>query len=245
MLPVNSPKKQGGGRPVPRSLLLFAALALLCSCGQQDATTSATLPPPLPPIADIQPKAEAGDPAAQNTLGEILAQGTQTKMDYKQAAEWYRKAAEQGHARAQYNLAVLYDIGQGVPHDETEAAQWCRKAAEQGDADAQYQLGGMYGAGRGVPFDPAQAIAWYQRAAAQGEPLSRFQLGQRFERGKNITADPVEALKWYILAGEAGLPDATAAHHALKSRLSSAQRSEAAQRAKDYNTAHPRKAGPR
>jgi hypothetical protein len=42
-------------------------------------------------------------------------------QDYRQAADWYRKAAEQGLAEAQYGLGFLYHNGNGVPKDETQA----------------------------------------------------------------------------------------------------------------------------
>ncbi len=35
-------------------------------------------------------------------------------QDYKEAVNWYRKAALQGDVMAQYNLGVMYDDGRGV-----------------------------------------------------------------------------------------------------------------------------------
>jgi uncharacterized protein len=37
--------------------------------------------------------------------------------DYKQAAEWFRRAAEQGNAAARYDLSVSYQKGEGVPQN--------------------------------------------------------------------------------------------------------------------------------
>src|SRR5262245_18425788 len=61
--------------------------------------------------------AARGGPEAQHMLGRIYAEGKQVKLDYRQAANWYRKAAEQGLAKAQYDLGVLLEIGQGVARD--------------------------------------------------------------------------------------------------------------------------------
>ena len=62
------------------------------------------------------------------------------KMDYTEAAKWYRKAAEQGDADAQNNLGLCYERGQGVPEDYEEAVKWYRKAAAQGHAGAKKVL---------------------------------------------------------------------------------------------------------
>ena len=41
--------------------------------------------------------------------------GRAVPKNYREAANWYRKAALQGYAKAQHNLGNLYVIGQGVP----------------------------------------------------------------------------------------------------------------------------------
>jgi hypothetical protein len=73
--------------------------------------------------------AEAGDPQAQNYVGEIYEKGLGTQPDFAAAAIWYRKAAEQGYATAQINLGQLYETGRGVPEDRAEALRWYRKAS--------------------------------------------------------------------------------------------------------------------
>ncbi len=59
--------------------------------------------------------------------------------DYKQAAEWFSKAAEQGHADAQYNLGELYNKGRGVKKNKKTAQKWYKAAAEQGHVKAKYR----------------------------------------------------------------------------------------------------------
>src|SRR5207248_680947 len=46
------------------------------------------------------PQAQAGDKAAQTSVGEIYEKGVGTAPDYVLAATWYAKAAAQGDARA-------------------------------------------------------------------------------------------------------------------------------------------------
>ena len=70
--------------------------------------------------------------------------GEGVPQDYKQAIEWYIKAADQGHASSQFNLGNMYANGRGVSQDYTQAVVWYTKSAEQGNASAQYSLGLMY-----------------------------------------------------------------------------------------------------
>jgi hypothetical protein len=92
--------------------------------------------------------------------------GQGVAQDYKEAVNWFRKAAEQGHAMAQFNLGRMYYDGQGVAQDFKEAVNWYRKAAEQGHAMAQNNLGFMYANGRGVGQDSVVAYALYNIASA-------------------------------------------------------------------------------
>ena len=66
-----------------------------------------------PRLAALFAKAAAGDPAAQNRLGEKFATGEDVGRDLAEAARWYRLAAEQGYAEAQLNLGELYENGRG------------------------------------------------------------------------------------------------------------------------------------
>jgi len=94
-------------------------------------------------------------------------------QDYKQAVNWYTKAAQQGHAEAQSNLGFMYSNGRGVTRDYKQAVNWYTKAAEQGDTVAQYNLGVMYRNGRGVTRDYKQAVNWYAKAECVLEAWSR------------------------------------------------------------------------
>src|ERR1700749_3105943 len=79
-------------------------------------------------IADLQQRAQAGDPAAQFRLGVEYAIGTRIPLDLAQAAHWYVKAGERGHASAQFNLGVAYHNGLGVKKSDAESLRWYRKA---------------------------------------------------------------------------------------------------------------------
>ncbi len=116
-------------------------------------------------LGDLRQRAQAGDPRAQNQLGEAYLEGKRVARNEAEAVVWFRRAAEKGHAEAQYNLSVCYANGQGVRQDDGETAKWTRLAAEQGIAGAQYGLGLLYAVGAGLPQDPVEAYLWFTLAA--------------------------------------------------------------------------------
>jgi hypothetical protein len=75
------------------------------------------------------PKAEDGDLAAQNYLGEIYQKGMGLPPQYDIAARWFQKAADQGYAQAKINLGYLYEKGLGVPQDPVKAINLYREAS--------------------------------------------------------------------------------------------------------------------
>ena len=94
-------------------------------------------------------KAEHGDVDAQVTTGErywndaMLAHNTKQPgylgsedKDYKEAANWFRKAADQGDKRAMHSLSGLYATGEGVPRDPTEALFWTLAGENDNGSDA-------------------------------------------------------------------------------------------------------------
>ena len=128
----------------------------------------------------IQKNYEMGDAYCYGRNGK--------KVNYAQAAKYYRKAAEKGHAKAQDQLGWLYHYGSGVNKDYAEAVKWYRKSAEQGVANAQNQLGYMYEQGYGVGKDLSQARYWYGKAAAQGNANGKANLKRLTQQQQNRTA---------------------------------------------------------
>jgi len=81
------------------------------------------------------PKAQQGDPQAQNYVGEIYEKGLGIKPDYEMAFVWYKKAAKQGYAKAQTNLGSLYERGLGVEKNNQKAIQWYAKSSHLSSSD--------------------------------------------------------------------------------------------------------------
>jgi hypothetical protein len=72
--------------------------------------------------------------------GVAYEKGQGVAQDYRQARQWYEKAAAAGHAHAMSNLGRLYQHGQGVAQDYGQARQWYEKGAAAGSAFAKKRL---------------------------------------------------------------------------------------------------------
>ena len=64
--------------------------------------------------------------------------------------------------------------------------------------------------------------------------MAQYDLGQRYMLGVGVTTNLVEALKWLTLASAQGQTDSTHLLADVKSRASSAEIAEAAQRAQQF-----------
>lgn len=148
--------------------------------------------------------AEQGDARAQNSLGDMYANGRGVAKDDAEAVQWIRKAADQGFAEGQNNLAAMYATGRGVAKDDTQAVEWLRKAADQGLAGAQNNLGVMYRDGRIVTQDDAAAVGWFRKSAEQGFAPAQFNVGALYEKGAGVAQDYAEAARWYLKAAQQG-----------------------------------------
>jgi TPR repeat protein len=123
--------------------------------------------------------AQQGNPAAQNALGLLYAEGDDKrsiKQDEDEAAGWFTKAAENGSVPAQYKLGLLYWGGHGVPKDQNKAYFWAvlaRAGGQEGSKDlAQILANGMTRA-QATAIE-RQADLWYQ----QHEPTVKPSAGR-------------------------------------------------------------------
>ncbi len=188
-------------------LLVLLAAALISALAQAPATQ----PSPVDPA--LLAKANAGDATAQVQVGDAYAAGKgvpreprQLAADYKQAADWYRKAADQGNIAAQIHLGDLYRDGRGVARDMAQAVAWYRKAAEVGDAGAQGTLGLLYSVGMGVQQDYIEAYYWLSLAAAAKGPNQAKYMANRQSVGEHITTDQQAAVQDRVAAWQVAHP---------------------------------------
>jgi uncharacterized protein len=128
-------------------------------------------------IQELITKAEAGDPRAQDDLGDAFRDGNGVPEDIAQAIHWYGQAAEQGNPMSQYSLGVLYDEGRGVPKDIRIAFQWFLAASNGVFSPAQWNVGLCYAKGEGVAKDLIEALKWVIIAAKLGHEQAGECLG--------------------------------------------------------------------
>lgn len=121
----------------------------------------------------LRASAEQGFVLAQFAYGTLFDTGQHVgRVQPKEAAKWFCRAAEQDHTQAQVECATAYMLGRGQPQSDEQAAAWFLKAAAQGDVGAQYIVASFYEQGSGVAQDLDAALAWYARAARQGDPAA-------------------------------------------------------------------------
>lgn len=156
------------------------------------------------PKAALLKQATAGDAEAQHQIGTDLREGLTGKIDPKEAAQWFRKAAEQGHACACYDLGMCYATGAGVPVNIPSAIEWFQKASLKGNAEANMNLGVAYHEGMGVQKDLIKATEYFQKAAMAGQPSAMLNLGIAYAKGEGIRKDRAEGFQWFLRAEASG-----------------------------------------
>jgi TPR repeat protein len=159
----------------------------------------------------------------------------------EQAAELYRRGAEQGDASAALRLGLLLDQGRVSPAKYGDAGDWFRRGCSLGDLPSCHNVGVAYEYGKnGLPKDYSEARSFYLKAAAVGYMQSQYNLASLYSNGHVIPPNDVEGLKWMLLARMSAerckrqelcqwvLEDPPGHGRRLESRLSPAQREEAA-----------------
>jgi TPR repeat protein len=187
-------------------------------------------------LKELKALAEGGDAGAQYYLGTLYSDGKAVKRDYRQAAEWYGKAASRGYGDAEFTLGFLYLTGAGegasaVPADRQLATKWLKIAAAKGYVAAQSALAMVYGEGYGVARDTAEAQRWAEPAATRGDAAAQYELGRL--KAQTLTVESWgEAYTWFRLAEKQGYPGA-AENRAVIGKQIDAQALAAAERRAD------------
>ncbi|MEZ4528027.1 MAG: tetratricopeptide repeat protein [Desulfobacterales bacterium] len=128
----------------------------------------------------------------------MYCEDKEVKIDYAEAARWFRKAAEQGHTdalkwlqtaaerknpEAQRQLEIMYSNIKDSKEDLTDFNA-IREAAEDGDIAAQFQLGIMYYEGEGISKDYTEAAKWFRKAAENGHGGAQCYMGFMYDLGE-------------------------------------------------------------
>ena len=172
------------------------------------------------PNAVLQ-KAQEGDAASQNAVGEWCYNGTNgMKRDYGQALQWWAKAAKQGDVKAVGNMGMCYRYGYGIDRDSLKATRLYLKSIRDGNdslmtaVEAAAQRGGLfdgivtalaYKTGNGVKRDGAKAVQYFQMAAEGGSVDAQ----REYALICLNTGRQSDALEWFAKAAEQGDLSAT------------------------------------
>lgn len=110
---------------------------------------------------ELEPLAKQGNADAMFLVGSMHHMGMGVPPSYKDAAEWYRKAADAGKLDAIFTMGVVYEGGIGLPRNGKESFAWYKKSADRGFYPGQLKVANMYAKGQGTKKDPAASYLWY------------------------------------------------------------------------------------
>jgi TPR repeat protein len=132
-------------------------------------------------------------PAAQQFLGDCLAQGIGRAADGLAALQWYAKAAAAGIAAADCAAGELYLAGKVVPRDLAQGLALCTRTAQAESVPAMLKLADHYRSGNdNLPL----ARFWYDQAAQRHSHVAQWRLGLMQSAGEGGAADVAQARFW-------------------------------------------------
>lgn len=171
--------------------------------------------------AMIMQQAQAGNAVAQNTVGLWYYMGRDTiRQDYKQALQWWARAAKQDNADAIGNMAMCYQLGRGTTVDSAMAVKLYEAAirkgnkgvipqherlADKGSVLSSLLLRECYLKGIGVDKSPQQATTYLEKAAKSGHVDSQYVLALQLMNSKQAE----KAAAWFKQAASKGHVGAT------------------------------------
>ncbi len=130
-------------------------------------------------VDQLKELASRGNPAAENALGLLYAQGDEkqrVKADDAEAAAWFTKAADHGNVSAQFKLGLLYWGGHhGLPKDANKAYFWtvlARAGGYEGSKDLAKVLANGMTRAQTAAIEQ-QAEIWYQQHEPHAKPDPR------------------------------------------------------------------------
>jgi hypothetical protein len=153
--------------------------------------------------------AEAGDPDAQNNVGEIYERGLGGQPNFEVAVIWYQKAADQNYSRALFNLGTLYEQGQGVEKDRLKALNLYRKAWGLPEDNlmytsaAQHENEQLRAELQQVIAEKDQQLGLLQKQLGQAEEAARKAATATANAGNEDSTKEVQALRAWITKLEA------------------------------------------
>ncbi len=151
------------------STVLASSPATAQSASQKSSIDSSNL-------TQLRELAQQGNPAAENAMGLLYAQGDDKlaiKQDETEAVRWFTDAAEHGSVPAQYKLGLMLWGGRGVPKNTTKAYFWAvlaRAGGQEGSKDLASLLANGMTRAQAAAIEQ-QAEMWYQQHESGGKPI--------------------------------------------------------------------------
>lgn len=152
-----------------------------------------------------------GNGLAAYKIGAIYEFGRGTKIDYKTALEWYKKAASRNLLDGSLSVASFYFSGKGVAKDKAKATEMFDtllpetfKKAESGDVELIGTLTLLYFTGTGVPQDYTKAYEWCYKGAMLGDSESMGGLGIFYKIGYGAKKNLEKSFEWFAKSADAG-----------------------------------------
>ena len=108
--------------------VVMSALSGPALAGMSEGVAAVTVGDYQKAIAEFQPLAAGGDPAAQYQLARIYLEGHGPADGLPQGIDLMTKAANGNHPEAQAQLGLMYAMGLGVQVDNVQAYDWLSKA---------------------------------------------------------------------------------------------------------------------
>lgn len=121
------------------------------------------------------------------------------RIDWSEAAKWYRLAAARGHQQSQFELAQLLSDPDGNLYSAeaaSEALELYRQGAEAGSREAQFELGKTYLEGEAVAANERLGIDWLERSAEQGFAKAQVELGNYYFDQAQKPNSGKKAVEW-------------------------------------------------
>ncbi|XP_055878634.1 protein sel-1 homolog 1-like [Biomphalaria glabrata] len=160
-------------------------------------------PPILQEDDNEEPEEEPYEPTPQELEAERLFQAGEKLInatyykDYKEAYQYFVKAAQLDHQKAKEYVAFGHLFGDYLSQDIAKAANMFEELASQGSPKAQMGLSFMYSAGLHYNSSQAKALIYSTFGALGGDPLAQMALGYRYYAGIGVESKCETALTYY------------------------------------------------
>jgi len=98
------------------------------------------------------------------------------KGNYKEAVEFFEKAAKMGSDKGRMLLGVCYFYGKGVQQSYTETINCVKGVAAKGNVDAEFLMAECYNMEDSPIKNEMEAYRWYDKAASHGHQEAKSKM---------------------------------------------------------------------